>query len=138
MKLLYLYTERSLAPRLQNMRQLHIKGRAYIICFERTAERAFYFRAVPGCGFFCPRLRKGDNMKLKILKYIAADIAAAAILLCIFSYFHHVRMLWNLGGHRSSEAVEIIEKPQDEPPLTSEQDETETSVHVTEKDPVKF
>lgn len=64
----------------------------------------------------------------KILKYLALDVLAAAAALCVFSYFHHVRMLWNLGGGHGSEVVDVVQKPpQTELPET-EQPETEQVV----------
>lgn len=44
---------------------------------------------------------------------VIADVLLTAVILCTFSYFHHVRMLWGLGPYKNNDdaAVYKITKP---------------------------
>ena len=44
---------------------------------------------------------------------VIADVLLTAVILCTFSYFHHVRMLWCLGPYKNNDdaAVYKITKP---------------------------
>ena len=77
----------------------------------------------------------------KFLKYMAVDALAVCIALCVFAYFHHVRMLWNLGGNHGSQVVDVVQKPQPpltEQPFTSQLSGDKTDVVILQEDQGQF
>ncbi len=63
--------------------------------------------------------------KKKFVFTLLADILIAGIVLCVFSYFHHVRVLWGISGDTGDTGVVIPkpEQPGTEPPYTADVDE---------------